>query len=760
MAFPVIEATNESAVTAAGTNHLVNLPAGIQANDLLVVVLAGGSVALPFNTLAGWTELLDENVAYGCHVWYRYATGATSDPTFVSTGSSRSAAISYRISGAANPATQPPEISAVATGTSDAPNPNTVTPTGGAKDYLWITFFANGSGEEADDDTWCNNAATNYGGLLQKTGGVGGTNVNAILAASSRTNNAASEDAVWPAASTNVSRSWRAFTLAVHPAPAAVAPVAPARLMLTTSRSQPTASSRLSPPTILGLDTPVEPVWWPPDIATALVRGRRKVGSFLTSLPLVTRVAPWRPIVAQLATTPRRYFQTRSKLRPPADVTAEVVAESPQRPLSVRFAQTSRRYFQTRAELRAPIVVDPVAPLAAPLRVRLAATPRRAYRAYSRLWPLPVLKLETQKIAAAFVQGRRKTGSFLAPPTIVTQRFPVASPEFTPVVDTSPVAPLRLTLATTPRQAYKAFSRLWPIPVLKLETQVIAKALVTGRRNVGSFLSPPTIVTQRFPVASPEETPPPPSTELAPPVEIRLVRSPRKQRPARFGASAPAVVFQAVTQRPVKIVTAVKQSRRYRQVLYRLRPPTSTTPATLVFPDRLDHTRATFTPDLDVTLLPGRLDHTRAIYAPQVNPTVVPERLDHVRAIYQPNLAGGTFLLPDRLDHTRTLYAPTVSPQLRPDRLDHTRTLYAPTVSPQLRPDRLDHTRTIYTPNVVVVVTPTRLDHTRAILTPTVSPQLRPERLDHDRAIYAPGIPAAPGPAGDDISTRMLPLQP
>jgi len=225
--FPTVEATNETSITAAGTSHAVNLPASIAAGDLLLVILAGGGTnALQFNALGGWSELLDENVTFGAHVWYREADGAEgATVTFTSTASSRSAAISYRISGAEDPATQAPEISSVGTGTSNAPNPNTVTPTGGAKDYLWITFFANGSTEEADDDTWLNNAATNYSNPLQVTSGTGGTNVGAILGASQRTNNAASEDAVWPASSTDTSAAWRAFTIAVHPS--SVVPVPP-----------------------------------------------------------------------------------------------------------------------------------------------------------------------------------------------------------------------------------------------------------------------------------------------------------------------------------------------------------------------------------------------------------------------------------------------------------------------------------------------------------------------------------------------------
>lgn len=220
MSFPVVEATNESATTSAGTSHTINLPTGIVAGDLLLIFLGKGSVAATIDALAGWTELLDENQARGGYVAYRWADGtegATIDLT--SSASTKSASVAYRISGAENPATQAPEVSSVGTGTSNAPNPNSLSPAGGAKDYLWLTFFIlGGTGEEADDDSWCNNAATNYGNLLQKTSGIAGTNIGAYIASCERTNNAANEDAVWPAGSTDQSLAWRAWTVAVYPA--------------------------------------------------------------------------------------------------------------------------------------------------------------------------------------------------------------------------------------------------------------------------------------------------------------------------------------------------------------------------------------------------------------------------------------------------------------------------------------------------------------------------------------------------------------
>lgn len=211
MAAPTIAATNESA-DAAGTTHVVNLPGSIAAGDLLIV-LFGHAGAVTLNSLTGWTELVDDGVANGVGVLWRKADGTEGATISVDTsGSTKSCHISYRISGANT--TSAPVISAVATGTSNAPNPNNCNP-GVSKPRLWITFFVQ-AGEEADDDTWCNNAATNYANLLQITTGTSGLpSTNCSIASCDRTATAASEDAAWPAGSTDQALGWRAHTIGV-----------------------------------------------------------------------------------------------------------------------------------------------------------------------------------------------------------------------------------------------------------------------------------------------------------------------------------------------------------------------------------------------------------------------------------------------------------------------------------------------------------------------------------------------------------------
>lgn len=219
---PVVETTNETAVSTAGTSHVVNLPASIAAGDLLLLVLGKGSTAATINAHADWTELLDENAATGFYIAYRWATGSEgATTTLTSSANTRSATIAYRISGAENPATQPPEIGTTATGSSTTPDPPSVTPTGGAKDYLWLAALTRG-GEEADDDTWVSAAPSGFTGLLQKACGTVGTNLAGMVATAQRAENAASKD---PATFTIATGAWRAQTIAVHPPSGVVADI-------------------------------------------------------------------------------------------------------------------------------------------------------------------------------------------------------------------------------------------------------------------------------------------------------------------------------------------------------------------------------------------------------------------------------------------------------------------------------------------------------------------------------------------------------
>ena len=210
----------ESSTNTAGANHVVTLPSGIVAGDLILICMNIGSTSATLNAHADYTEVLDESAANGLKILYRQAVGGEGNPTLVSSGSTRDATITYRINGHVAPATQAPQIGTTATAASTTPDPPSVTPTGGAKDYLSIAMFGR-TGEEADDDTWVTAAPTGYTGLLQKACGTAGTNLGGMVATASRHFNAASED---PGTFTCATGTWRAQTIIVHPSGTAPGP--------------------------------------------------------------------------------------------------------------------------------------------------------------------------------------------------------------------------------------------------------------------------------------------------------------------------------------------------------------------------------------------------------------------------------------------------------------------------------------------------------------------------------------------------------
>jgi hypothetical protein len=183
-----------------------------------LVLIDKGSTAGTFNALTGWTELLDENLGNGIAILYKKADGTEgASITLTHSSSTRGAYIVYRIDGAADPSTTPPTLGTVGTGTSTGPDPGNCNP-GVANDYLWIAMFGS-AGEEANDDTWCNNAPTNFSNLKQRTCGTVGVNLGGIIASAEYALNASSLDA--GAFNTDGSNAWRAYTIAIHPAPPA-----------------------------------------------------------------------------------------------------------------------------------------------------------------------------------------------------------------------------------------------------------------------------------------------------------------------------------------------------------------------------------------------------------------------------------------------------------------------------------------------------------------------------------------------------------
>lgn len=186
-------------------------------NTLILVTAIDGSQTQDTDptgfTLLNYVSHTGGNVSGG--VWWKKATGTGEDSgtlSWTSGGNERSAHVLFEISGAADPTvTVPEETNAEGTTTSDADSP-TITPTGGPKDFLYLsvacidrgnrepTGFPSGYGDTGTQGTpssTANGASLGWGAL-------------GILASSSTD----------PGAFSHGNDEWVAFTIAIHPAPA------------------------------------------------------------------------------------------------------------------------------------------------------------------------------------------------------------------------------------------------------------------------------------------------------------------------------------------------------------------------------------------------------------------------------------------------------------------------------------------------------------------------------------------------------------
>jgi len=211
MTFPTIAATATSQEPDDTLTHTVSLPAGIQSGDLLIVIFSEDAIpTITFpNEGTDWIVLKDLNsgaTGNRIKICYRNADGGEGASITVTTGTvQQSAHCAYRITG--HSTSQAPECSTGATGATANPDPDSLTPTGGAKDYLWIALHGN------DRNRTTSAYPTNYD-LSQITiisDGSGG----AGAAMCGRNLNASPED---PGTFTiSASDQWCAATVAVHP---------------------------------------------------------------------------------------------------------------------------------------------------------------------------------------------------------------------------------------------------------------------------------------------------------------------------------------------------------------------------------------------------------------------------------------------------------------------------------------------------------------------------------------------------------------
>lgn len=225
MAFPVDAGRQPSSVGAVNTSHTVTLTGSIAAGNLLII---GFSYAITANTVTwpgGWTAIPSganeqtSGSSEGLASAYRWADGTEGASISVGTSvGTRSASICWRITGAMNPATQAPEA-LTAIGVNGQADPPSLTPTGGAKDYLWLAIGANSSLTELTT------APTNYSNFDHAQALAGTGAATSAIGGATRQLNAASENP-GAFAGAEATSEWVGLTIAIHPAGAA----APAKI--------------------------------------------------------------------------------------------------------------------------------------------------------------------------------------------------------------------------------------------------------------------------------------------------------------------------------------------------------------------------------------------------------------------------------------------------------------------------------------------------------------------------------------------------
>lgn len=212
MAFPTVAGTTSSVQSSDTTTHTVSLPGSIAAGELLVVAWGSGGLnpGAALTWPGGWTVKSSTTSSNVGGRWaYRIADGSEGASISVTSGSvTKSAHRSWRIQGHDTTTNALQDQGFWNVGTDAAPNPPGHTPTGGAKDYLWLEFAA------ADSGLLCSAASASFTNLETAQSGVN-VNADAGLSTARRELNASSTD---PAAMTlSGAEGWVAITTAIHP---------------------------------------------------------------------------------------------------------------------------------------------------------------------------------------------------------------------------------------------------------------------------------------------------------------------------------------------------------------------------------------------------------------------------------------------------------------------------------------------------------------------------------------------------------------
>ena len=150
MAAPVVASVTETAFGTDTTDHYIDMPATVNAGDLLILLFTNDRDAT-VTTPGGWTELASD--ASGPHirlsVYHKMAAGTEGGTTvnFITSAAEEAAAQVYKITNWHG--TTPPEISTPETGTNMSPDPAPLDPAGwDIADTLWIAVAGQDRGNQ------------------------------------------------------------------------------------------------------------------------------------------------------------------------------------------------------------------------------------------------------------------------------------------------------------------------------------------------------------------------------------------------------------------------------------------------------------------------------------------------------------------------------------------------------------------------------------------------------------------------------------
>lgn len=213
--FPSVSDLVETNISV-GTSMPVDLPAVVDAGDLLIIIATWRSNASVSATVpSGWTELDNTlNNPCGGATWVLDAVGDEDGgtATFTLSGSRRATAHCYRIAAATwfGTISGGVETGTVSTATNSTVDPGALTPSWGSTKTLWLAAM-----HSADDDEPFTATPTNYTNLTSTIAGAGGNN-SASTGTARRELEASSED---PGSSEiGATQAWVATTVGIRPA--------------------------------------------------------------------------------------------------------------------------------------------------------------------------------------------------------------------------------------------------------------------------------------------------------------------------------------------------------------------------------------------------------------------------------------------------------------------------------------------------------------------------------------------------------------